>query len=1015
MKKITQRSSEEIMNELHEKAHSYTPEWRFSRQLPDIGSALASVYSGMQERLDRKYAMLPEKLKVDYFNCLNTSMKSAAPAEGFVTFGLSGEGASSSFLPEGTPLRGDTTDENGEPVPIELMDDVLVVQDTLAAVYETRGAKDYIGLLYQQDMEERKGFPLFGMSAENLERHLFRLSHPYLLHLNGHGVIGLRFYDEHGVLLPEEIVSRLADPGAVRFYYETHDEADGEDIVEIGGEYLTDIRYHDGTLWIRKQMGEPPWAETEHFGILTRWLCCEIMDIRGLEDLSPARIVMSAACAGSAPDGIYGAGADQPQEEPFMPFGERFSVYDDIYFGAEDALSKKGAEIELSFQEEFVRIPITDPDEGDGIEWKLIMSKDQFGQEKEYDITIEEVIWEYYNGSGWARLFSTHKNTDAFNGAGGAERQLKKITFTCPQDLAPVLAGSGENYYIRARILKVNNAYKTAGYYVTPVVSDVKFTWKYVGEGLEPEYMTAYNHLEEKLVSVRKERLEGRKLVPVKAAQDNHPALWMGFKTTFTQGPVRILWETEQTLQDNQPDIRWEYYRGYEWAPLMPLDGTEDFRMTGLLTFSGIPDAVPLKIFGQEEPLYWIRAIRIENTAHHKEVPYIRNWYLNSARAVTIQHGLNEYWTLENWETDATIQLLNRNVHELELWVREDERLSNEEIRALTSENRYEQVLDEAGGQSYAWIRWERTDNLQRHAAGERVYMLDENEGILSFGGDAAGKVPAPGVVDGIHVVYSIGGGAQSNLAPGSVTALELSEGFVSSVTNPLPMTGGYNRETVGEAIRRAAAENKHHFRAVTESDFEELAVNKEPSIRKVKCLTGVDADGKEVPGEVTLVLLTDDYNDRGAGFERLKSRLYEWFQDKLPAAYAGSERFHIRRAELVEIELHVEAVITDYQRMFRIQKDLQDKLTRFLDPVTGNFDGGGWEIGQLPERSQLEALIRSDEDVESLRRCTVFTRIVNRTGSPAVSYDEIRNMPFVLPIGGVHRFRMERKNSRGM
>ena len=1008
MKKIKQRSSEEIMKELREKAHSYTPEWRFSKQLPDIGTALATVYSGMQERLDRKYGMLPDKLKIDYFNCLNTSMKSAAPAEGFVVFGLSGDGVGSSFLPEGTPLRGDTADESGEPVPVELKDDVLVVQDTLAAIYETRGAKDYIGLLYQPDEEEEKqGFSLFGMSAENLERHLFRISHPFLLHLNGHGIIGLRFYDEHGALLPEETVSRLADPRAARFYYETGEEE--------GGEYLTDVRYQNGTLWIRKQIGEPPWAETEHFGILTRWLCCEVLDIRGLEDLSPARIAMSAGCAGSSPDGIFGAGTDQPPEEPFMPFGERFSIYDDVYFGAEDALSKKGAVVELSFQEEFIRIPIRDPDEDDGFEWKLVMPKDQFTQKKEYDITIEEVIWEYYNGSGWGRLFKSHEYVDAFSAARGADRQLRKVTFTCPQDLVPVLAGSAENYYIRARVLKVNNAYKNYGYYVTPVVSDVRFTWKYAGEGLEPEYMTASNHLEETLVSVRRERLEGRKLVPLKGAEDNRPALWMGFKKTFTEGPVRILWETEQTMQEIQPDIHWEYYRRSGWAPLMPLDGTEDFRMTGLLTFGGIPDAAPLQIFGQEEPLYWIRAVQTENTPHRREMPYIRGWYLNGARAVTLRHGLSEYWTMENWETDATIQLLNRNIHKLELWVREDERLSSEEIRVLTRENRYEQVLDETGGQSYAWIRWEQTDNIQRHDPGDRVYMLDENEGILSFGGGAAGKVPAPGVVDGIHAVYSIGGGRKSNLAPGSVTALELAEGYVSSVTNPLPMTGGYDRETAAQAIRRAAAESKHRFRAVTESDFEELAVNKEASIRRVKCLTGVDAAGSEAPGEVTLVILTDDYNDRGAGFERLKSRLYQWFQDKLPAAYAGSERFHIRRAELVEIELHVEAVITDYQRMFRIQKDLQDRLTQFLDPVSGNFNGGGWEIGQLPERSQLEALIRSSEYVESLRRCTVFTRIVSRTGSPAVSYDEIRNMPFVLPVGGIHQFRMERKNSRGM
>ena len=101
MKKIRNRSEEEILSELREKAQSYTPEWRFDAKKPDIGGALAKVYAGMQNRLDRKYALLPEKFRIDYFNCLNTSMKSAAPAEGYVVFGLSGEDTDAAYLAAG--------------------------------------------------------------------------------------------------------------------------------------------------------------------------------------------------------------------------------------------------------------------------------------------------------------------------------------------------------------------------------------------------------------------------------------------------------------------------------------------------------------------------------------------------------------------------------------------------------------------------------------------------------------------------------------------------------------------------------------------------------------------------------------------------------------------------------------------------------------------------------------------------------------------------------------------------
>ena len=120
MKEIRHRNVDEIMDEIREKARSYTPEWRFDRKDPDIGTALAEVYAGIQSGLDRKYALLPEKLKIDYFNCLNVSMRSAVPAEGYAVFELAGEEMEGSLLPAGTLLRADEEDELGNPVPVEL-------------------------------------------------------------------------------------------------------------------------------------------------------------------------------------------------------------------------------------------------------------------------------------------------------------------------------------------------------------------------------------------------------------------------------------------------------------------------------------------------------------------------------------------------------------------------------------------------------------------------------------------------------------------------------------------------------------------------------------------------------------------------------------------------------------------------------------------------------------------------------------------------------------------------------
>ena len=203
MKEIRHRNVDEIMEEIREKARSYTPEWRLDRNDPDIGTALAEVYAGIQSGLDRKYALLPEKLKIDYFNCLNVSMKTAMPAEGYAVFEIPGEEMEGSLLPAGTLLRSDEDDDLGNPVPVELKEDLFVVPDTLDTIFESQGDKDYIGLLYSQDADETAGFRVFGMSAENLQRHVFFLSHPWMFRIRRHGSIVLGFFDEEGRPMPE--------------------------------------------------------------------------------------------------------------------------------------------------------------------------------------------------------------------------------------------------------------------------------------------------------------------------------------------------------------------------------------------------------------------------------------------------------------------------------------------------------------------------------------------------------------------------------------------------------------------------------------------------------------------------------------------------------------------------------------------------------------------------------------------------------------------------------------------
>lgn len=997
-------SLREIMDEIEKKAAAYTPEWHMDRENPDIGTALAQVYGRMQNSTERKYRALPEKFRTDFFNCLNTSMKASVPARGYAVFGLADSASAGAGLPAGTALKTDSEDEYGEKIPVETEEDVFVTPDTLEAVFESSDQEDYIGLYYDRAPAEaqeerggaRGGFPLFMRKAPNLQEHVFFLGHPCVLSVRTRGRIHLAFYERKGVPVERGILQAMTEPEKAEFFY----------LSEAGEVCFLPAVLTGSGLVLTKTADMPLWEETEMAGKRAYWLGCRIHDKQPLERLAFEEMLLWTECPPMAPELINAAGEECRGGSCFA-FGEQPSVYGDIYFLSEEVLGKKGAVVELAFEQEFARVPAAPPAEGNPIRWKLVMPKEEVRPEKEYEIAIEEVVWEYYNGRGWTSLFPDSAYSRIFHSSDGRYRKLKRVEFTCPEDMERALVGAAETFAVRARILKISNAFKTSGYYMAPVISGVSLRYRYASDSSRPEFFYEKNNLEERFLTADQCLGTMKAHRPVFGTGDREPALYLGFRERMDQGPVRILWAMEHDLQKKTPELAWEYYRNGQWRDLHPADGTENLKKTGLLTFQGIADADHLRLFGRE--LYWIR-IRDEKAAYRKggiAVPEIRRFWLNAARVRTVRRGLSERFTMEGYLSGESFRLLNRNIHEASVWVLESRILGEEEMEGLRKEGRLRETRDADGTVKETWIQWEETESFLRHGPADRIYMLDANEGTLTFGGGVHGAIPAPGILDGILVEYSTGGGSLCCLGPGEINGLELSAGFVNEAFNPLPLSGGCDRETAGEAMDRAGRELKHHFRAVTGSDYVDLAMEAVGNIEKAASFSGMDLSGARQPGAVTLVVLK---KGRGAGetdFGDMRQEIREYLMGRLPAGMAPDSLF-IREPLMVEIELLVTAEVEGFSDMFPVREAIGKALEEFLDPVTGNFDRRGWQIGTLPDRLQMETVIKKVPGLLGLKSLVAFGRLPGEPGRPEVDLEEIRRHPYVLPFGGCHQIRIQ-------
>lgn len=109
------------------------------------------------------------------------------------------------------------------------------------------------------------------------------------------------------------------------------------------------------------------------------------------------------------------------------------------------------------------------------------MTDTDFADLQPDDIEIQGLIWEYWNGTGWARL---EYDEDGKNFL----KVSKKIKFTglsnlnAPKISKKISIGSFEANYIRARISNINNQYDYYANYITPYIHSISVKYQYEDE-----------------------------------------------------------------------------------------------------------------------------------------------------------------------------------------------------------------------------------------------------------------------------------------------------------------------------------------------------------------------------------------------------------------------------------------------------------------------------------------------------------------------------------------------------
>lgn len=961
--KLDARTSGDILQKIGEIAADYTPEWNFDPEHPDIGYALAQVYADMLEGTLEQLNRAGYKHQLALFNSLGARLHEAVPAGGHAVFQMSSGVSEGTEVPAYAGMTAALSDGGGM-TRFETQADLYVTPASPVCFYLTDGEKDRICLLAEELPQKlKKPLVLFGEKGENLQSHELYLTHREVFRIQGEACLELHFYVREGKLLDDRILGQMADPEAVHITYFSED----------GWQEFCRVEALSGSLLLFKDRSQPPFAKTGPEGSKTCVLRFQNLDICRMEPVQVEEIRILCRGEHLKPEYVYGA-SSECGEGAYFPFGERLHLYEEVYFGSREALGKKGAQITLRFQMDFVKVPLESGAEKSPIEWKWIMKRSEFRPDPEYDVTIEEVIWEYFNGSGWSRLFPGREYSDVFSAGMYALGQQKTITFQCPADMAPILVNSCDTCYIRARILKINNLYKLQGNYVTPVISQAEFSYVCKAPGRQPEYVCLKDNLEEQILEGSEFRADGRGRKLFAGIGEKEKALYVGFDRPPVGAPIRMLWQFQQRILKEQGSISWEYYGKKGFQGMNLADETCSLSMTGLVTFAGAGDWKKCRLFGRE--LYWIR-LRDESGFYSKRqeainYPVLQALYMNAVEIRHMEQEETEYFTLDRYEEDCCFWLMRGNISDIQVQV---------------LEGREEEAV---------WATWEETKEVKDAAAKDRVYQVDRAVGMVLFGNGIHGQVPPFGREEGIRIHYKCGGGKAGNVGPFQVNRLNQTYGFVTGVCNPEALWGGLDQETPKEALGRCGAALRHRNRAVTAGDYEALAREACRALEKVRCFGGRNAQGAREGGAVTLVVYAKD------GRVDLEA-LVRFFRDRMEPGILKKGRFAVITPKLVEVQVHARVQAGSFQEVFQVRQKARERIRTFLDPSAGHFNRAGWKIGQFPRAIQIQNVLKEIPQIVRIEKVYLTAYENGPGGRKEVEPQTVCSHPYVLPVSGEH------------
>jgi predicted phage baseplate assembly protein len=446
-----------------------------------------------------------------------------------------------------------------------------------------------------------------------------------------------------------------------------------------------------------------------------------------------------------------------------------------------------------------------------------------------------------------------------------------------------------------------------------------------------------------------------------------------------------------------RPPLQWEAWCEGRWQPAeLEADETRGLNQRGRVIVHLPRSMQPRTMYNRSG--YWVRCRCIEprdGIRPYSASPRIRRLAATSlGGTVPATHATtitNEVLGRSNGQPGQIFQLEYRPVLPRDV----EERI---------------EVQDDQG----IWETWEERDDFGASLPRDPHYTLDSVSGEVAFGPlirepDGTerqyGRVPPSGNQIRFRR-YRTGGGTAGNVGAETIDQIKTAVPYIDRVINRGPARGGRDAERLQRAMVRAPLELRTSVRAVTAEDYEHLTRKASPLVHRAACIQprgairpGGDTNAARSGVVRVLVIPTLESPDRPIALDELRP---------IEPTLARTIEEYLDRRRLLTTTLVIGppeyTVVSVEARLKAARETLGDtlvrealgRLYRFLNPIVGGPDGGGWPFGRDLYLSEVYAVLQSIPGLAYIEQVRLLVGGQEQT--------QVRLTPETVIASGEHR-----------